>query len=377
MRLATFADQALGREPRFGIVRGDKIVDVAAAADALHRAVPAATVKIALTSGAQTIAALEELAVAAERAKTAASRSPALKFLPPIPDPSKFFCVGKNNRKHREELAANKMLTEVPNEPTGFIKLVSTMSGDGDEVVKPADITTLDYEPELCYVVGKRAHGVSKAEAMDYISGFTLTNDVSAREIQKREVASGSRFWTAKNMPGFAPVGPYILTMDEVADTDNLWVTCDVNSERRLRSNTGDYPLQDRRRARAFFALRRVRARRSHRNGRAERRRGRAAQRGRTLSQARRRHGDRVRGIDVAADEDSMKLDEVRQLLGDLVDLASAIATSSTRAARGSRSRDPGRCARRRTRTRRRSSRRCSPRDARSTRSPSREMPWP
>ena len=74
------------------------------------------------------------------------------KFLPPIPDPSKFFCVGKNTKKHREELLANKMLTEVPNEPTGFIKLVDTMSGDGDEVVKPADITTLDYEPELCYV---------------------------------------------------------------------------------------------------------------------------------------------------------------------------------------------------------------------------------
>jgi 2-keto-4-pentenoate hydratase/2-oxohepta-3-ene-1,7-dioic acid hydratase in catechol pathway len=133
------------------------------------------------------------------------------------------------------------MLTEVPNEPTGFIKLTSTMSGDGDEVIKPADITTLDYEPELCYVVGKRAHGVRKADAMDYISGFTLTNDVSAREIQQREVASGSRFWTAKNMPGFAPVGPYILTMDEVADTDNLWVTCEVNGKQRLRANTGDY----------------------------------------------------------------------------------------------------------------------------------------
>src|ERR1700720_3874592 len=76
---------------------------------------------------------------------------------------------------------------------------------------------------------------------MDYTAGFTLTNDVSAREIQQREVASGSRFWTSKNMPGFAPVGPYILTMDEVTDTDNLWVTCDVNGQRRLRSNTGDY----------------------------------------------------------------------------------------------------------------------------------------
>ena len=133
------------------------------------------------------------------------------------------------------------MLTEVPNEPTGFIKLISTMSGDGDEVEKPRDIVKLDYEPELCYVVGKRAHGVKKAEAMDYISGFTLMNDISAREIQQREVASGSRFWTAKNMPGFAPVGPHILTMDEVADTENLWVTCAVNGKPRLRSNTGDY----------------------------------------------------------------------------------------------------------------------------------------
>jgi 2-keto-4-pentenoate hydratase/2-oxohepta-3-ene-1,7-dioic acid hydratase in catechol pathway len=240
MRLATFVDPLKGNDARFGIVSGETIVDVVAACDTLHRAVPAISVKIALTSGAHTLAALKELVKAAEDAKL--SRAIAgLKFLPPIPDPSKFFCVGKNNRKHREELAANRMLTEVPNEPTGFIKLTGTMSGDGDEVEKPAGIVKLDYEPELCYVVGKRAHGVKKADAMDYISGFTLTNDVSAREIQQREVASGSRFWTAKNMPGFAPVGPYILTMDEVPDTDNLWVTCHVNGQQRLRSNTGDY----------------------------------------------------------------------------------------------------------------------------------------
>jgi acylpyruvate hydrolase len=240
MRLASFIDPQLGNESRFGIIRGNRIVDVVMAADALHRAVPATSVKLALTTGEHTLTALYELVGAAEKANLLRPIA-GVKFLPPIPDPSKFFCVGKNTKKHREELVANKMLTEIPNEPTGFIKLVSTMSGNGDEVVKPADITTLDYEPELCYVVGKRAHGVKRAEAMDYIAGFTLTNDISAREIQKREVASGSRFWTAKNMPGFAPVGPYILTMDEVADTDNLWVTCDVNGKQRLRSNTGDY----------------------------------------------------------------------------------------------------------------------------------------
>jgi 2-keto-4-pentenoate hydratase/2-oxohepta-3-ene-1,7-dioic acid hydratase in catechol pathway len=240
MRLATFIDRSRNSEPRFGIVRHDRVIDVLAAANTLRRSVPATSVKMALTTGPQTLPALNELADAAD-AKGLYVPLANVKFLPPIPDPSKFFCVGKNTKKHREELLANKMLTEIPNEPTGFIKLVDTMSGDGDEVVKPSDITTLDYEPELCYVIGKRAHRVKKAEAMDYVAGFTLTNDISAREIQKREVASGSRFWTAKNMPGFAPTGPYILTMNEVPDTDALWVTCDVNGQRRLRSHTSDY----------------------------------------------------------------------------------------------------------------------------------------
>jgi acylpyruvate hydrolase len=240
MRLATFLDSSPHYGPRFGIVRGDNLIDVVAVAGTFGKPVPATSVKQALTSGPQTLEALRKLADLAE-SKGVHRPASGVRFLPPIADPSKFFCVGKNNKKHREELLANKMLTEMPNEPTGFIKLVSTMSGDGDEVVKPADITTLDYEPELCYVIGKRCHGVKKADAMDYISGFTLMNDVSAREIQKREVASGSRFWTAKNMPGFAPVGPYILTMDEAADTDDLWVTCDVNGQRRLRAHTGDY----------------------------------------------------------------------------------------------------------------------------------------
>src|SRR5437868_8570928 len=219
MRLATFAEGSSG--PRFGIVRGEQVMDVVATANALRRQVPATSVKAALTSGPEMLAALRSL-VEAAAGEGLWRGIAAVKFLPPIADPSKFFCVGKNNKKHREELKANRMLTEVPNEPTGFIKLVDTMSGDGDEVVRPADITTLDYEPELCYVVGKRAHGVKKADAMEYIAGFTLMNDISAREIQQREVASGSRFWTAKNMPGFAPVGPWILTMDEVADTEDL-----------------------------------------------------------------------------------------------------------------------------------------------------------
>ena len=240
MKLATFFDAAQPTGPRLGIIRTSGLVDVQAAAQALNRPVPAASVKSALSTGPQTLVALGELAAAAEKAGQVRPLE-SVRLLPPIPDPSKFFCVGKNSRAHREELIANKMMQEVPNEPTGFIKLVDTMVGQDVEVVRPNDITTLDYEPELVFVVSKRAHRVSKANALDHIGGITLTNDISAREIQKREVAAGTRFWTAKNMPGFGPTGPFVATLDEVKDVDDLWITCDVNGGRRLRESTSQY----------------------------------------------------------------------------------------------------------------------------------------
>jgi 2-keto-4-pentenoate hydratase/2-oxohepta-3-ene-1,7-dioic acid hydratase in catechol pathway len=164
----------------------------------------------------------------------------AVRLLAPIPFPGKFLCVGKNNRSHLEELARNQLIKEVPKEPTGFIKLNSVIVGDDAEVARPDGITTLDYEPELVFVIGKRAFRTRKADAMSHIAGITLTNDLTAREIQKREVASGTRFWTAKNMPGFGPLGPFMITMDEVADPHDLWITCTVNGQQRMRVHTGD-----------------------------------------------------------------------------------------------------------------------------------------
>jgi 2-keto-4-pentenoate hydratase/2-oxohepta-3-ene-1,7-dioic acid hydratase in catechol pathway len=239
VKLATIAGPGLAG-PRLGILRGDGVIDIPDTARRLDRHVPAHTVKAALTSGPAMLRALNDLVTAAERAGLVQPLD-GLQFLPPIPDPSKFFCVGKNSRQHREELLASKMLTEMPSEPTGFIKLVDTMCGQDAEVARPEAITTLDYEPELVFVVGKRAHRVSKENALDHIAGITVFNDVSAREIQKREVASGSRFWTAKNMPNFAPIGPFIATLDEVENVDDLWITCDVNGKRRLRENTSQF----------------------------------------------------------------------------------------------------------------------------------------
>ena len=239
MKLATISGPGIAG-PRLAVLRGDGVIDIPAAAHRLDRHVPAATVKAALTSGPAILAALDDLAKAADKAGLVQPVA-TFNFLPPIPDPSKFFCVGKNSRQHREELKANKMLTEMPNEPTGFIKLVDTMCGQDAEVARPAGITTFDYEPELVFVVGKRAHRVKKADALAHIAGITVFNDLSMREIQKREVASGSRFWTAKNGPNFAPIGPFIATLDEVKDVDDLWITCDVNGQRRLRENTSQF----------------------------------------------------------------------------------------------------------------------------------------
>ncbi len=240
MKLATFIDSDRPSGARLGIVRANGIIDVAAAAAALDRHAPAATVKAALSTGPQTLAALGDLAIVAE-AEGLVRKAEELRFLPPIPDPTKFFCVGKNSRQHREELKANAMLTEMPTEPTGFIKLADTMCGQDAAVVRPEGITTLDYEPELVFVIGKRCHRVSKDNARAHIAGITVFNDLTAREIQKQEVKSGTRFWTAKNMPGFAPIGPCIATLDEVADVDALWITCHVNGELRLRESTNQF----------------------------------------------------------------------------------------------------------------------------------------
>jgi 2-keto-4-pentenoate hydratase/2-oxohepta-3-ene-1,7-dioic acid hydratase in catechol pathway len=105
---------------------------------------------------------------------------------------------------------------------------------------RPATVTHLDYEPELVFVIGKHAYGVKKQDAFDYVAGITILNDLTCRDTQKKEVASGSRFWTSKNAPGFGPLGPYIITMDEVADPYDIWVTCSVNGEQRMRVNTCD-----------------------------------------------------------------------------------------------------------------------------------------
>jgi len=223
MRLITFSTKSDPR-PRAGLRRGDAILDLSKNGfSSRMKDVVSEIEKLKNLNPSKTDFAIEDIT-----------------YHPPIPDAEKFLCVGKNYRSHLEELKTNDLIREVPQEPTAFVKLNSCLSGHEARVKRPPGITQLDYEPELVFVVGKRALGVKRAEAFGHIAGVTILNDLTDRAAQKREVASGSRFWTGKNIPGFGPLGPEIVTIDEIRDPYDLWMTCAVNGEQRMRVNTGE-----------------------------------------------------------------------------------------------------------------------------------------
>ena len=242
MRLITYTTGP-SAVARLGVRVGHRVLDVEAASRVEGQPLPA-TMKGLLREGRGALSRVQALAKAAQtnagKYAGAMVEERAIRFLPPVPDPDKFLCVGKNYRAH-EELKKHDLVKEMPEEVTGFVKLNSCLVGHNAKVARPQAVAHLDYEPELVFVIGKRALGVTADEdAMDYVVGVTVLNDLTDRDMQKREVASGSSFWTSKNAPGFGPVGPEIVTLDEVGDPYDLWMTCSVNGEERMRVNTGD-----------------------------------------------------------------------------------------------------------------------------------------
>ena len=243
MRLLTFG-HTTDAMPLLGVRTGDQVLDVAQAAKIAGLSGMPKSMKTLFAAGPEAMVRLRNLNSQAlgdlASFKSAWVSKESIQYLPPVPDADKFLCVGKNYRKHLEELKRADLIREIPQEPTGFIKLNSCLVGHRATVVKPDGIVRLDYEPELVFVIGKRALGVKKADAFDYVVGVTILNDLTCRDLQQREVASGSRFWTGKNVPGFGPLGPEIITMDEIPDPYDLWMTCSVNGEERMRVNTSD-----------------------------------------------------------------------------------------------------------------------------------------
>ena len=227
MKLGTFTYRKKN-EPRVAVLVGDGLLD-------LTKAIGVNSLKSLLTGGLVGLERVREVLRATPN-NTVPERDVIL--LPPIPDPNMFFCVGKNYQDHLEELVRTNLIKEIPDEPTGFIKLNSVLVGQDAEVARPDGIIQFDYEPELAFVIGKPGYRISKAHAMEHVVAITAFNDLTAREIQKKEAKTGTKFWTAKNMPGFGPLGPYIVTIDEVGDINDLWLNCSVNGERRTRFNT-------------------------------------------------------------------------------------------------------------------------------------------
>ena len=151
----------------------------------------------------------------------------------PVPDPGKIVCVGLNYRDHAEEGD-----NPIPDEPVLFAKFPTTVNDPGGEIAWDPDYTgKVDYEAELVAVVGEEARRVEADEAMAHVAGFTVGNDVSARDLQH-----GDGQWVrGKSLDGFAPTGPELVTTDEVSDPHDLDIWTEVNGERLQESSTDQF----------------------------------------------------------------------------------------------------------------------------------------
>lgn len=157
---------------------------------------------------------------------------PMVRLGPPIARPSKIVCIGKNYLEHAKELGEG-----IPTEPALFMKASSAWSGPTDDVVIPRGSTKLDYEVELAVIIGKTASYVEEIDALDHVAGYSTFCDYSERAFQKE---MGGQWTKGKSADSFAPMGPWMVTADEVPDPQGLRLWCKVNTEIRQNSWTGD-----------------------------------------------------------------------------------------------------------------------------------------
>lgn len=150
----------------------------------------------------------------------------------PVARPSKIVCIGLNYAKHAKETNA-----PIPAEPILFFKSTTALVGPNDDIIIPKNSVKTDWEVELAFVIGKKASYVEEADAMDYIAGYCLHNDVSEREFQ---LERGGTWDKGKGCDTFAPIGPWLATKDEIADVNNLRLWLKVNDKIFQDGNTDD-----------------------------------------------------------------------------------------------------------------------------------------
>mmetsp|Transcript_30276 Transcript_30276/g.78210 ORF Transcript_30276/g.78210 Transcript_30276/m.78210 type:complete len:282 (-) Transcript_30276:55-900(-) len=157
------------------------------------------------------------------------------KLLSPV-DCTTMFCIGLNYRKHADELGL-----PYPKNPIVFTKVRGCVTGPGADVVKPRIVNKMDWEVELAVVIGKDCKDVSEADALKYVLGYTVANDLSTRDWQKQPELAGGQWTYSKNFDGFAPLGPALVTADEISDPNSLALKTWINGELMQDSATSDF----------------------------------------------------------------------------------------------------------------------------------------
>ena len=220
MRLVTFD---VGDGPRAGVLEAGRVVDAWALLGEPHRG----RLRELIAAGR-----VEDLR--GRLGDTGAPSHPrsSVQLLPPIPDPDKIVCIGLNYRKHAAEVGVD--VESLPEVPTVFAKYRNALAADGATVRVPTGKT--DYEAEVAFVVGRQAKDVEEADALDYIAGYTLLNDLSARDLQ----GATPQWMAGKVFDGSAPCGPYLVTPDEAGPADQIAIRLTLNGEEMQNGSTDD-----------------------------------------------------------------------------------------------------------------------------------------
>jgi acylpyruvate hydrolase len=155
-----------------------------------------------------------------------------VRLLPVVPHPGKIVCVGLNYRAHAEEGGY-----EVPDYPALFSKFSETLVAAGDPILLPPESAAVDFEAELAFVIGRPVRRASRASALDAVAGYTVANDVSMRDYQYRT----AQWLPGKNWAASTPLGPFLVTPDEVGDPHALDISLELNGERMQSANTGQF----------------------------------------------------------------------------------------------------------------------------------------
>lgn len=246
MKLITFTrDKSI----TCGILTDRGIIDIPAA---WQGGKPPHSVKEILKKGQPCLAKLAELAQSTQ----IITSTDEVKLLAPIPRPPKVLALAGNYSEHIAEAGLKLGLSDSPRQstvPRPFLMPATVVIGPDDEIPWPPYSDKIDYEIELAVIIGKEAKCIKPDEALDYVGGYTICNDISARSVtfsKARKERPWDEFYdwlNGKWADGFLPMGPYLLTRDEVADAQNLEMSLTVNGQVRQKANTSQmiYPIAD------------------------------------------------------------------------------------------------------------------------------------